>query len=90
MLMRWASRLLLNILGLFWVSPGAQDKPSQTGGRLSKELFVATLKKYDKQLKRDIVVTTNSPSEINQLKHEGFTVQKPKQAAPKSESKTSK
>lgn len=51
---------------------------------------MATLKKYDKDLKRDIVVTTNSPSEINQLKHEGFTVQKPKQAAPKSESKTSK
>ena len=51
---------------------------------------MATLSKYDKDLKRDIVVTTNSPSEINQLIHEGFTVQKPKQAAPKSESKTSK
>ena len=48
---------------------------------------MATLSKYDKDLKRDIVVTTNSPSEINQLKHEGFAVQKPKQAAPKSESK---
>ena len=39
---------------------------------------MATLKKYDKKLKRDIVVTTNSPSEINQLKHEGFKVEQPK------------
>ena len=39
---------------------------------------MATLSKYDKDLKRDIVVTTNSPSEINQLKHEGFSEAKPK------------
>ena len=39
---------------------------------------MATLKKYDKDLKREITVTTSIPSEINQLKHEGFSEVKPK------------
>lgn len=39
---------------------------------------MATLKKYDKDLKREITVTTSIPSEINQLKHEGFAEVKPK------------
>ena len=52
---------------------------------------MATLSKYDKDLKRDIVVTTNSPSEINQLKHEGFKVQEPKSSqAGKSENQSKK
>ena len=48
---------------------------------------MATLKKYDKDLKRDIVVTTNSPSEINQLKHEGFKVEQSKSQQSDSKSK---
>ena len=45
------------------------------------------LSKYDKDLKRDIVVTTNNPSEINQLKHEGFKVEQPKSQQSDSKSK---
>lgn len=54
---------------------------------------MATLSKYDKDLKRDIVVKTNVPSEINQLKHEGFKVDEPKTssgASGKQDSKTKK
>lgn len=39
---------------------------------------MATLKKYDKDLGREIVVSTSIPSEINQLQHEGFSEVKPK------------
>ena len=48
---------------------------------------MATLKKYDKDLKREITVTTSIPSEINQLKHEGFKVEQPKSQQSDSKSK---
>lgn len=44
------------------------------------------LAKYDKTLKRDVVVETTVPAEINQLRNQGFKTVKPK-PAPTAQSK---
>ena len=49
------------------------------------------LSKYDKDLKRDVVVETSVPAEANQLRNQGFKEVKPAepQAVPKAAGKKS-